>query len=307
VIPLVLVGLGLVVLAAGAAILLSFGSRYRIGRLLASAPAVSVGEAVTLAESHQARFVRVQGRIDSDEDFEDTDHQPLVLRRTRFEAGTGLGRWRTLDLRLEAVPFQLNEGLDSIGVDRAALGDGLVVVPRRSVGVVSDLGPPDPASGLRPDAPARLTVEQISSVEHAIAVGMPALDFDGRPVMTAGAGRPLILTTLEVPEAMRVLTGGAVGRSRAALAFFVGGGTLLVVGLLAWLVAAVAAPAAALAASPAASILPGSDTRSAGQGPGLVGDPLLAIGGVLGIALIAVLATLAYVRLTGSRRPGNPR
>ena len=297
-IPLLLVGAGLVALAAGIAILLSFGSRYRIGRLLASAPAVTVGQAVALARDGERQFVRVQGRIDSEQDFEDADHQPLVLRRTRFEAGVGFGRWRDLDLRVEAVPFALNEGLDSIGLDHEALGAGLVVVPRRSVGVVADLGAPDPASGLRPDAPARLTVEQVSSVEHAIVAGVPALDAEGRPTMTAGGGRPLILTTLEVPEAMRILTGGAVARSRAAVACLLGGGTLLVVGLVAWIVAAFAAPAAAFAASPASSILPGSDTRSAGQGPGLVGDPLLAIGGVLGIALLAIAATLAYVRLT---------
>jgi hypothetical protein len=303
VIPLLLVGLGLAALAAGAAILMSFGPRYRIGRLLASAPPVTIGQAVALARSRQLRFVRVQGRIDSDEDFEDADHQPLVLRRTRIEHGAGLGRWRTLDLGVEAVPFELHEGLDAIGVDRAALGDGLVVVPRRSVGVVADLGDRVPTAGLRPTDPARLTVEQVSSVEHAIAAGVPALDDADRPMLTAGVGRPLILTTLEVPEAMRVLTGGAVARSRAAVACLLGGGALVVVGLVSWIVAVVAAPAAALAASPAGSILPGSDTRSPGQGPGLVGDPAFAILGVLGVAVVAVLGTLAYVRFTAPKRP----
>ena len=297
-IPLLLVGAGLVALAVGAAILASFGARYRIGRLLASAPPVTIGQAVALARTRDPRFVRVQGRIDSEEDFEDADHQPLVLRRTRIEHRPGLAPWRTLDLRVEAVPFELHEGLDAIGVDRAALGDGLVVVPRRSVGVVADLGDRVSTSGLRPTDAARLTVEQVSSVEHAIAAGVPALDDADRPTLTAGGGRPLILTTLEVPEAMRVLTGGAVTRSRAAVACLLGGGALVIVGLVSWIVSAVAAPAAALAASPAGSILPGSDTRSAGQGPGLVGDPAFAILGVLGIALLAVLGTLLYVRLT---------
>jgi len=312
VIPLVLIGVGLVMLAVGAAILRSFGPRYRVGRLLASTAPVSVGEAVELASAGERRFVRIQGRIDSDEDFEDADHAPLVLRRTRIEHGTGLGRWQSLDLRLEAVPFELHEGLDAIGVDNAALGDGLVVVPRRSVGVVSDLGDRVPTTGIRPDAPARLTVEQVSSVEHAIAVGVTSLGPDGRPTLTAGGGRPLILTTLEIPEAMRVLTGGAVSRSRAAVACLVGGGSLVVVGIVAWIVAAVAAPVAALAASPGASILPGSDTRSSGQGPGLVGDPAFAILGVLAVALAAVVLTLVYVRVTRPRTgpqtpPGSRR
>jgi hypothetical protein len=41
--PLLLLGIGLAVLAIGVAALLSFGPRYRIGRLLASVPRVSVG------------------------------------------------------------------------------------------------------------------------------------------------------------------------------------------------------------------------------------------------------------------------
>ncbi|MBA2700295.1 MAG: hypothetical protein H0U58_01165, partial [Chloroflexi bacterium] len=60
----------------------------------------------------------------------------------------------------------------------------------------------------------------------------------------------------------------------------------------------------ALAASPAATAgAAGGDPRSSGQGPGLVGEPLLAIGLVLAIGAGTALATLAYVRLTGGRRP----
>jgi len=66
-------------------------------------------------------------------------------------------------------------------------------------------------------------------------------------------------------------------------------------------------PAVVLAASPAPTG-PGGDTRSAGEGPGLVGEPLAAIALVVAIALVSILATLAYVRLTtgrsGSRPPG---
>lgn len=45
----------------------------------------------------------------------------------------------------------------------------------------------------------------------------------------------------------------------------------------------------------------GGDPRSAGEGPGFVGEPLLAIGGVVGIGLLSAAATLAYVRLTRRR------
>jgi hypothetical protein len=300
--PLLLIGLGLAALGAGVGVLLSFGERYRIGRLLASVPAVPIAEAIRLARAAEPRYVRIDGRIDSEQEFEDAEHRPLVLRRTTFEAGgsSGLRRWRAFERNDEVVPFELHEGLEAIAIDRAALGGGLVVVPRQSSGVAADLGDRAPPS-LLPATPVRVTIQQVSSVEHASVLGSPIVDGSGTPTMTAGLGRPLILTTLEIPEAMRILTGGAVGRSRLSAACLVAGTLLLAVGAGWWLLATVFSPAAALGASPLPSILPGSDTRSSGQGPGLVGDPAMAILGVAGIGLIALLATLAYVRLTSNR------
>jgi len=60
-------------------------------------------------------------------------------------------------------------------------------------------------------------------------------------------------------------------------------------------------PARALAASPTPDAV--GDPRSSGQGPGLVGDPLAAILIVVAIALVALVATLVYVRATGG--PGR--
>ena len=45
------------------------------------------------------------------------------------------------------------------------------------------------------------------------------------------------------------------------------------------------------------------DTRSAGEAPSFVGAPLVAIGAVVGLGALAVLATVSYVRLTGG--PGH--
>lgn len=50
----------------------------------------------------------------------------------------------------------------------------------------------------------------------------------------------------------------------------------------------------------------GGDPRSAGQGPGLVGDPLAAIGLVALIALVSIALTVGYVRSTGGSRGGPP-
>jgi hypothetical protein len=66
-----------------------------------------------------------------------------------------------------------------------------------------------------------------------------------------------------------------------------------------------AAALRALAADASPSPIAG-DPRSPGEGPGLVGEPLLAIGAVVAIAAVAVIATLVYVRVTGGADRGNP-
>jgi hypothetical protein len=148
--------------------------------------------------------------------------------------------------------------------------------------------------------------------------------------MTSGRGRPLILTVLEPPEAMRILAGGDAGRTRLA-AGLLGAGAVLILGALAWAGVTAILPAivtlfpgaadlvsSAFAASPEASVAAGGgDPRSNGQGPGLVGTPALAILGVVAIAIVAIVATTVYVRLTGTpagstgrtergRRAGRP-
>jgi hypothetical protein len=301
--PLVPAVLGVLALGAALAILRSFGPRYRVGRLLATVPLVSVAEAVRLATSGETRYVRIDGRIDSEAEFEDADHRPLVLRRTILQQRTGASGWATFETSVEAVPFVIREGLDELGVDGNALTEGLIVVPRESVGVAADIGDRAPA-GTDAATPVRVTIETVSSVEHGIVLGVPGRGADGRVMIGPGLGRPLVLTTLEPEEAMRVLTGGASGRSRLALACLVAAGVLIGAAALWWLVDSVTGGVAtALAASPQPTLRPGGDTRTSGGGPGLVGDPGFAVLVVAGIATASIVGTLAWVRATGGRRP----
>jgi hypothetical protein len=296
--PLLPITVGLVAFALGVAILRSFGMRFRVGQILAVAPVVSIAEARSLAGG-PPRYVAIQGRIDAVDEFEDEAHRPLVLRRVRIQLG-GRGGWRTIDEQRQAVGFELHEGLDSIAIDDAALDDGLVVLPRESVGTVAD-APDQVPAGTPPSTPLRLRIEQVSSVEHAIVAGVPVADpADGTARMTAGLGRPLILTTLERDEAMRVLAGDAPRRPLLAVISMTVGLIVLTVGIV-WAIAG-AVTATALAASPEPSAVVGGDPRSSGQGPGLVGDPLTAVLLVLMIGVVSALATVIYVRMTGGRR-----
>jgi hypothetical protein len=318
--PLLLAAAGVVALGIGGLVLRTFGPRYRVGRLLATTPRVSIAEALALAASGHRRYVRIDGRIDAEDEFEDDAHRPLVYRRTRLEARTGRD-WTSLDDRRQAVPFEIREGLDAIGVDADVLGAGLVVVRRESVGVAAELPDQVPA-GLAGTTPVRARIDQISSVEHAIVLGVPlpaGSAADGAPAarMSAGLGRPLVLTVLEPPEAMRVLAADGGTRTRVA-AVCLAAGLALIVASLAWAGLAAFLPGlstivptlsglipTALAASAEPSAASGGDPRSNGQGPGLVGTPGLAILGVLVLGVLAVVATTVYVRLTDAAGPSR--
>jgi hypothetical protein len=234
-VPLVPLLAGFGALVIGWLILRSYGPNYRVGRLLASTPEVTLADARAMAGG-PLRYVRVSGRIDADTEFEDDAHRPLVFRRTRLLLQRGAA-WTAFEDRRERVPFEVRDGLESIGVDDAALDAGLVVIPRESVGTAADVVDRVP-SGTAAETPVRLLIQQISTVEHAIVLGVPGVDENGLPCLSHGLGRPLVLTTLEPDEAMRILAAGERGRPLAAAACLVGGLVLVVVGLAAALVGA---------------------------------------------------------------------
>jgi hypothetical protein len=231
VIPVILILVGACSIAAGILVLRSFGAGYRIGRLLSATPDTTLDRALQLALAGNDRRVRVRGRIDAADEFEDEFHRPLVWRRQLLEMRSG-GGWQKLDERVEAVNFELREGLTSIGVAVGDLGDGVVVIPRESTGTAVEV-PDRVPSGTPPETPIRFRIDQVSSVEHAIAVGVPRLGEDGSVRLEADHARPLVLTTLEVSEAMRILAGGDRIRSWTASSLLVGGLLVAAVGL-AW-------------------------------------------------------------------------
>lgn len=296
--PLLPVVAGLVALGVGALVLRSFGTGYRVGRLLAGTPATTFEEAERLAETGSERYVRIDGRLDSDEDFLDENERPLVFRRERLEAEVG-GRWTTLRQDRRLVPFEVRDGLAAIRVDAERLDEGLVVLPREAAGVAGDVPGRVPAD-LPPTTPVRYRIDQVSAVEHAAVLGVVRRADDGSLVIGPGLGRPLILSTVEPVEAMQLLAGGRRARPLAAMVLLVAGLVLLALGLGWAAVDTFAAPSAILAATPDPSAAPVGDTRSGGEGPGLVGAPLAAIAVVGLIALASVVATLVYLRLTRS-------
>ena len=209
-IGLILIAIGLGGGLIGGYLLRSSGAGWRIGRLLSAAPQRTLEEAAAVATHGEPAYIRIHGRIDSAEEVPGDDGKPIVFRRRRLQRGAGRSGWQTFDDERLAVPFGLTERGERVAIDADSLGDGLVVVPRESVGVAADLtegAVTGPLPDLTAETPVRLRIEQVSAIEHATAAGVPTLAEDGTVVLGPGLGRPLLLTTLDLDEAMRVLAG----------------------------------------------------------------------------------------------------
>lgn len=323
-IGLAVVLLGLVLAIGGWVLLRRGGEGWRIGRLLAVAPQRSLAEVVASAGRDPASYVRVHGRIDSEEEFPGDDGAALVFRRRRLQRQhrhlVGGATWRTFDDQRLAVPFALAERGERVAIDVSALGDGLVVVPGLSTGIAADLAAwADAADGIKPDAPAdgatpeasaaaraamsvmgpetpvRLRVDQVATTDHATAAGVVTRSPEGEAILGPGLGRPLILTTLDLDEAMRVL--GAEQRRTLLIAAGLLAAAALALALGALLLIPGVVAAAEPAATAAAELLAG-DPRSSGEGPGLVGSPLLVLGAVVALGIGTALVTALLLRLT---------
>lgn len=228
-IQLLLMAAGVAALVAGALALRRI-SGYRVARILRTAPTASVAEAAAAAERGDPRYLQVRGRIMSSEEFPDEQDRPLVFRRRRLEVAERPGEWRIVEEERLAVAFGLQERAAYVAVDADALDEGLVVLPREATGraeEVPDRVPP----GTPGHALVRHRVDQVSAVEHAVVAGVPVM-MDGVPTLTAGLGRPLILTTLEPPEAVRVLAAGRRREVVLAAALLIAGLNLLVLSVV---------------------------------------------------------------------------
>jgi len=290
--PIALVGAALIV--SGLLLSRRTDVRTRAGQLLAGLSPITPTEALRLAalRGASAPYLAIKGSIDAPEIFEDEHHRPLVYRRERVSIADEQG-WRVIDTAVRSLPFVISDASSAINVSTADLADGLVVVERRWEGSVADLHAagreyqsPETAALVAaiaasdPTRGARVGLEQISNLDRATAAGQLV---DGE--LRAGAGRPLVVTTLERAEALRLLGGEGRGRlasSTAALALFAIGLLLLLGGIA----LALASPTlGADAASPSPTPTPESgDARNGGVGVGP--------GGLLGLVMMFALPLL---------------
>ena len=292
--PIALIGAALLVIG----LLLSrrTDARTRAGQLLAGLSPISPTEALKLAalRGDSAPYLAIKGSIDAPEIFEDEHHRPLVFRRERVSIADE-GGWRVIDTAERSLPFVVSDPSNSISIATADLADGLVVVERRWEGSVAELHAagreyqrPETAALVAalatsdPTRGARVGLEQISNLDRATAAGQLV---DGE--LRAGASRPLVVTTLERADALRLLGGEARGRlvsSTLALALLAIGLLLLLGGVA----LALASPAlGADAASPSPTPTPNPESGDARNGGVGVGP-----GGLLGLVVMFALPLL---------------
>ena len=292
--PIALIGAALIALG----LLLSRRTdvRTRAGQLLAGLSPITPTEALRLAalRGESSPYLAIKGSIDAAEIFEDEHHRPLVYRRERVSIADE-GGWRVIDTAERSLPFVISDPSSAIRISTADLADGLVVVERRWEGSVAELH----AAGREyqsaetaalvaaiaasdPSRQARVGLEQISNLDRATAAGQLV---DGE--LRAGAGRPLVVTTLERAEALRLL--GAEGRGRLASSTvalaLLAIGLLLLIGGIALALASPALGADAASPSPTPTPTPESgDARNGGVGVGP--------GGLLGLVVMFALPLL---------------
>ena len=292
--PIALIGAALV--AVGLLLSRRTDVRTRAGQLLAGLSPVTPTEALRLAvlRGESSPYLAIKGSIDAAEIFEDENHRPLVYRRERVSIADE-GGWRVIDTAERSLPFVISDPSSAIRISTDDLADGLVVVERRWEGSVAELhaagreyqsadtaalvaalAASDPTRG------ARVGLEQISNLDRATAAGQL---IDGE--LRAGAGRPLVVTTLERAEALRLL--GSEGRGRLASSTvalaLLALGLLLLIGGIALALASPALGADAVSPSPTPTATPESgDARNGGVGVGP--------GGLLGLVVMFALPLL---------------
>jgi hypothetical protein len=286
--------------------------RTRAGQLLAGLSPITPTEALRLAalRGDSAPYLAIKGSVDASEIFEDEHHRPLVFRRERVSIADEQG-WRVIDVAERSLPFVISDPSSAIRIATADLADGLVVVERRWEGSVAELHAagreyqsPETAALVAaiaasdPSRQARVGLEQISNLDRATAAGQL---IDGE--LRAGAGRPLVVTTLERADALRLLGGEGRGRlasSTVALALLALG-LLLLIGGIALALASPALVADVASPSPTPTLNPESgDARNGGVGVGPGG--LLGLVVTFALPLLFAAAVVLVTRLVTRQR-----
>jgi hypothetical protein len=236
---------GFLLLAGGLLLMRRSGARPTMGRRLAGARQLRVGELLDLAPGDLLphRPVRVVGRIRCAEPIVTAQDDRLVALHRDVEVATSRGEWRSIERLRETRSFELWDHDGSLEVDPAQAAEPLVVLPHVWSGSVTELDESYAPALARltaeqgPAMQARAITRMVSVVDRLLLLAAIRRNADGRIALLPPPGG-FIVSTLDLDDAMRLLGGprprlmlAATAALVLSVAVLVMAGVLLVFGL----------------------------------------------------------------------------
>jgi hypothetical protein len=205
---------GVLLLAGGFVLIRRSGARPTIGRRLAGARELRVGELLDYAPGDPlpGRPVRVVGRIRCAEPIITSQDDRLVAFHRDVEVASAQGGWRSIERLRETRSFELWDHDGSVQVDPAEASEPLVVLPHVWAGSADELDESYGGALARvtaeggPPLRSRATTRMVSIVDRLLLLAVITRDADGRIALGPPPGG-YILSSLELDDAMRLLGG----------------------------------------------------------------------------------------------------
>jgi hypothetical protein len=205
---------GLVLLWVGGLLIRRSGARPTMGRRLAGAREVRVGELLDLSAGDllPRRPVRVLGRIRCAEPIVTGQDDRLVAFHRDVEVAGAGGAWRGIERMRETRSFELWDHDGSLVVDPALAAEPLVVLPHVWAGSADALDDSYQGALARVTAEqgsptrARATTRMVSVVDRLLVLARVTRDAAGEVALAPPPGG-YILSSLELDDAMRLLGG----------------------------------------------------------------------------------------------------
>ncbi len=205
---------GVLLLGIGLALVRRSGARPTMGRRLAGARQMPVGELLDIGPGDPlpGRPVRVVGRIRCADPIVTSQGDRLVAFHRDVEVAMPRGGWRSIERLRETRSFELWDHDGSLPVDPADAAEPLIVLPHVWTGSAEELEE-SYAPALERVAheqgsatAARATTRMVSIVDRLLLLAVVTRDAEGHVSLTPPRGGYL-LSSMELDDAMRLLGG----------------------------------------------------------------------------------------------------
>ena len=205
---------GLVLLGLGLVLIRRSGARPGIGRRLAGARQLRVGQLLDLGPGDRVpeRPVRVIGRIRCSDPIITSQDDRLVAFHRDVDVALPRGGWRSIERLRESRSFELWDHDGSLHVDPAQAAEPLVVLPHVWAGSVEALDETYAGAVARvaaeqgPPIRARSTTRMVSVVDRLLVLAAITRDAEGGVALAPPRGG-YVVSALELDDAMRLLGG----------------------------------------------------------------------------------------------------